>query len=300
MEIIAVGDMHFGKELWFLQPNPFLKSNKEKLESIWASSTASCIDFILDDIKKPLHFIFLGDLIDNPYIDDIWINKIKNIFLKITERQGIVSVILGNHDTNTTRLNTSKLSKIEIPNVYFYDKPFSYEKILFLPYRKPSRLLNSLKNIKEKEFKYLFTHNNIYCNSFFMKTPMFHVKHLREILHSPKMIVYNGHLHRNLFDRTSGYFQPGSTAPTSFKEYPNAYGFIHISKNNKHRYYRNNRLFFISISNKASLDAFKKFVINARKYKAKLCVKYSTLLKNNISYYLKYYKDVVVGVQESI
>lgn len=150
MKILAIGDPHF-KASNILDTNILIK-NVVKIALY----------------NSPDIIVILGDLLDtHEKIHTLALKQVTRFLLKL-RKIAKTFVLIGNHDyinnsqylTNNHPFNPFK----SLDNLVIVDKVIEYQKLIFLPYTPPGRLVEALNssNFNWKTSKIIFGHQEIY------------------------------------------------------------------------------------------------------------------------------------------
>jgi len=251
MKWITFGDLHLNKPFPDLIATKNTKFNN--VEDIYAYGLKL---YILDIINKvsdnKANVVFIGDITHyNQDKFDRFLDIVDNILTVKPDFN--IFVLIGNHDTS----NSYKLEKAKINKLNGYRNKLTVIKeiqllssnnanILFLPYIRTEYILPTIQQYRTTNNLVILSHNNIYTTKYWGSKEVVTFSEIKSINENIRLI--NGHIHR--FSIEKDYYQIGSAAPTSFKEYFYAVGccvFDDISL--KFNVFKNTKLFFISVNN---------------------------------------------------
>jgi len=230
MKFIVIGDMHIGKTYFpFLNfvENPYFHFNGlSNFSNLWSSSVVDYIKSCIDDVfqKYPsdiIEIVFLGDVMDNPRIDeqildDIFKNQLLDYILDMNSNSA-VSVVVGNHDkiVKGQQIASSKLNNLQDyrGRVSIYETTILKkldQQYIYFPYIRKQEFVSNLKKLSPElsnDSTFIFTHNNIYMNNYFRSTPTFLKEDIEDGVylaenHIPRMLFsYNNVVLTELFKR---------------------------------------------------------------------------------------------------
>jgi DNA repair exonuclease SbcCD nuclease subunit len=101
MEVVAIGDPHFGsKTLAKLYPN---------ITHLQIAEISKAFDYAISRSIK--NVFILGDIFDSPNVDSHVFSDVFKFFWSYKDSPIIISMILGNHDIETTEKNSLNLLK---------------------------------------------------------------------------------------------------------------------------------------------------------------------------------------------
>ena len=213
--MIVFGDLHLNRPY-----NDYkLKLNSKRFNSLQEAYAVGLLRYIIETVnrydKLNPDIIFLGDITHyNQDNFDYFIDIIDEI--KLIKPYSNIIVVLGNHDSSGSyNLEKAKINKLDgYKGLQIINKPSIVNNMLLLPYIKQELipvLINESNNID-----LVLSHNNIYDSDEYGGKSMINYNKLKPVR------LINGHIHRYFLK--PGYYQIGSAAPTSFKEYMYAAG----------------------------------------------------------------------------
>lgn len=314
MKILPIADIHLCKKLFDIKVNPYLSITKQELNDIWSNAALVYLREVIDqqNVDEQLLILFLGDLLDTPYITLPRMDGLISLFDYILDKSDKwnIDVMVGNHDCSSRIQNWNKTplrylcdydsrlsviidkKTIELPN---------NEVIVYMPYKKRKEVLPfayKLRHVTQGKRVYLFSHNNIYITPSFRDTEMIPTYDIKEAFAAASLFTINGHIHHKHYE--VDFFQPGSVNPTSFKYNPTASGaFLYDFNTSQHTQYKNRSVVYLAVNNFYYLDTLKGILDNAVKFKAVVFLKYPALLEPDLKPILAKYKTVIIGIKET-
>jgi hypothetical protein len=308
---IVVGDMHLGKRIPGLQPNPYDPTlDISSVISKWNSGTIRHIKENIVPIvqtsfygKESIRWIFLGDIVDYPKNPAILEFELLLDYILEQDKNWFIDILVGNHDTSKigdpSRTALSKFCNREgrvVVHLTTSVQEFPGVTVMYLPYLKRQLLLSTAYKFREQVSGDLplvvFSHNNLYVSDSFLSTEMIPKQRLEAALNR-KVILFNGHIHRTHYELD--YYQVGSSVPTSFKETPQASGTC-IFADNKLRILRNNKVMLLSIANPYHIDKLKWFLEQATEKGTVILLRIGGAVQNEVLELVKTYRTTVPGI----
>lgn len=278
MKWIVFGDLHINKPFPELQLNPY-QSQFKSIEQAYAHSHILYVIEILQKYTDRFgHVVFVGDI--THYNQDKF-DFVLELFDAIhnVKPEWLIDIVIGNHDTsNSYNLKHAKINKFNglFDRVIIHNEPELIStnnlNVLFLPFLKRELITPTVQqSVDLSKRTVILSHNNIYITDQFRQTPMIAFEQMKQSF--PNIILINGHIHR--WHNEPDYFQIGSAAPTSFKEYLNAVGccvFDDIDQSFK--LYKNTWMFMVSVSRPEYQKKFLAFLLQAQQHKSTCFISY--------------------------
>lgn len=310
MQYIVIGDLHIGKRLFTLIPNPYNQLSSKEIDFRYSINS---IDYVIticelyheiDDVEV----IFLGDLYDIAYARDPWhpiITDLLNYICCINSNWKI-HILVGNHDTRSYigNINCTPLNLFPNKRVSVYSFPFSVVKndhtLLFLPYRYRKDIerifINAINELPiDKNHPILiFSHNDIFMENTFGDAMTLSKNRIQELLQTEDVYVFNGHLHKYHYEDRFSLL--GSVSPTSFKETAQASGICVFDTNGELKTYKNVNTFFMSIDSDDYQYRLIEFLEQAKERNVAVFFRPPPEWSSDHSIYEKY-KHTIIGIE---
>ena len=293
MKWIVFGDLHINKPFKDMIVNPYsnLRSTVEDLYAIGLKN------YILDIVRTytidKAQVVFIGDI--THYNQDRF-EHVTDIFDSVIELRPNwqMHVVIGNHDTsNSYNLNIAKIRKLHgyRDRVYIYDKVDYLDsndfRLLFLPYVREATILPTIKRYHSDKPMVILSHNNIYSTRWYGNKEMITYSSMRDI---GDIVLINGHIHRHFI--MPGYYQIGSAAPTSFKEYFQARGCcVFDDVTQQFTVHKNTKLFFLSLYSEYYIDNMRDLLQSCETHNTKV------FLRTQFKQLAEEFKDTVVALE---
>lgn len=334
-DYLIIADMHLYKHFFNIETNPYfscteqhvldaLKHHKTLCNAIWND----CIVSYVQECFRHWHastlkgaygtVIFLGDSFDRAKITEEQTEIFTRLIDSMIAHTNIeVKILVGNHDTNSSRnmlqysvlrfvhdkyMDTNKV------NVYpeLYVETYKNDVLVFAPYylrKKFYSILTSIVPVTENKTVWFFSHNNVYLTDSFKQTRMYKMQDIKQFLRCKQLMIFNGHIHVTHYENVGtvvpgcGFYQLGSVGSTSFKETPVASGVVSYNiKTQDTHIYENRKLLSLSINNIAFVPELADILKQAKQHKALIWLKYPEGI-DEIDDLLQMYHTTICGMQ---
>ena len=305
-KILVIGAIHLGKKFKSYKSNPFGKV-KLPLSELWTLNTLSYLLKVAENFEKDKldEVVLLGDIIDNPRPEPEVVNYAKKIITTFSEVASKVSIIVGNHDTTSPQEDIASILPIfQDRNIQVYPRAtyLGDSKFLYLPYYKKEDVIDTLKRYSGKDISVIVSHNDFYVNDTFIKTEMYKVDEVREIISSNPIFI-NGHIHNYYAEISNGIIYPGSVSPTSFKDDPQATGICYMEIDlesreiKKYVRFRNAEIIFITIDSKNHIPRLDSYLaeVKAKSPSTSVVLRYPIELAKEMEGILSKYPSLIVA-----